>query len=300
MKKLFMGLLLLILIFNFALAGGLSLNNGLSNRQKMDAFMQFGGQEKSQDTVSYSFEKSPALAFMMSAVVPGAGQFYADKKWWSAGFLGVEALGWGLWYNRKTYGEDMEDEYEQFANSNWSFNKWLGEWISNPDLYGQSHEINVILVDEQGDIIEGSVFTVDEDYYETKDEMFNEFGSQNPDGVIEVKSRDYYENIGKYDQFAAGWSDYDPEANPDTVLLGGMRKNYVNKRDDSNQALKMATKSLTVVMFNHLFSALHAQFAAKHYSDDASKPKEMSWNLSLTPGYRRGQLVSGINLSFAF
>ena len=299
MKRFILGLLILSMTAGFTFAQNMQLSSKLTKRQRMSAYLQYGNQDQPEDTVAYSFQKSPALAFLMSAVVPGAGQYYSGKKWWAVGFLGVEALGWGLWYDRKTYGEDMEDKYEKFADTNWDFNKWLEEWVSNPEVYGQSHEINVVLVDQDGNIIEGSSFVVEDDFYDKRDELFDEFSDQNPDHVIEVKSRDYYENIGKYNQYAAGWEDYDPTANPDTVILKGMRKDYVNQRDKSNQAFKMATKSLTVVMFNHLFSALHAQIAAKHYSE-GDKPKQMSWNLSLTPGRRKGQFISGINLSFAF
>ncbi|MCF7885738.1 MAG: hypothetical protein K9M80_04505 [Candidatus Marinimicrobia bacterium] len=301
MRKYFSVSIILLSLFCFTFANDLSLSSPLTKRQKFSAYLQYGNnQQESQDSVSFSFQKSPALAFMMSAVVPGAGQFYAGKKWWSLGFLGVEALGWGLWYDRKTYGEDLEDEYKQFADNNWNFERWIDEWVSNSDLYVASHGIHVVLVDEKDNIIEGSSFEVGEDYYQKKEEMFNQYSQQNPDDILAVKSRDYYENIGKYHQFAAGWEDYNDISQSDTVVVAGMRKDYVHQRDKSNQALKFATKSLTVVMFNHLFSALHAQIAAKHYSDKAEEPKQMSWNLSLTPGRLKGQLISGLNLSLAF
>lgn len=284
MKRSLSLLLALLILSTFTFSQGLSLSNKLSKRQQLAAFMQYGNQEESPDTVAYNFEKSPALSFLMSAAVPGAGQFYVGEKWWAAGFLGVEALGWGLWYNRKTYGEDMEDEYKQFADNKWNFGAWLEKWANNPGAFGESHEINVVRLNQQGDIIDGSLMEVSDTFYVDY--------AEDPDRYMVVKDRDYYENIGKYDQFVAGWQDFNQA---DTT--SDLRLDYMDKRDESNRALKMATKSLTVVMFNHLFSALHAQFAAKHYSS-AEKPKEMSWNLSLTPSRRKGQLISGLNLSF--
>ena len=320
MKKLFPGLLGLLIFVSFTFAQNLSLSNGPSRRQQLSAYMQYGDQDQAQDTVAYSFAKSPALAFMMSAAVPGVGQFYTEKKWWAAGFLGAEILGWGFWYNRKTVGEDLEDEYKSWADGQngdkWDFYQWVDNYNSE---HGFSHNMEAYLTDSEGNMIEGTTFELFQEINgQTKlifDDMFDEEGddivkvddqellnileenniSVDEIQVVPVRSRDYYENIGKYDQFTAGWIDFDS----DTLYKEGIRMDYMNKRDESNQALKLATKSLTVVMFNHLFSALHAQFAAKHYSDDADKPEQMGWNLSLTPSMRKGQLISSINLSFA-
>ena len=78
----------------------------------------------------------------------------------------------------------------------------------------------------------------------------------------------YYELIGKYDQFIAGWSDLrnvttgnhvnpkdvDSAKNFDSVI----RQDYEDRRDDSNRYLKRAITVSSLALINHVFSAIDA------------------------------------------
>jgi hypothetical protein len=101
---------------------------------------------------------------------------------------------------------------------------------------------------------------------------------------------DYYEMIGKYDQFSYGWignpNDYLPgDFAPNDSLLGytfdqttyhicrgvdvtatGDRDKYMTLRDDSNKLLKRATWGISAALFNHVISAVDAALAAKSYN----------------------------------
>jgi hypothetical protein len=113
-----------------------------------------------------------------------------------------------------------------------------------------------------------------------------------------VRTRDYYENIGKYDQFAGGWNDFlNFNSDPDTVYMSDLRNNYLNQRKDSNDALKMATNFATAIMFNHIISAFHAQVAAKNYSPEAEK---VSWQVGLITDIRQKNPFRGVSLSVVF
>jgi len=311
MKKILFFLLITMLCINFSGAKGLQLDNQLSKKEQLVAQMKYGGQKSSNDSVFYDYQKSPALAFTLSAVLPGAGQYYADKKWWAVGFFGVEALGLGLWYDRKTYGENMEDEYESFADQNWSIkdflqnlNKWskcevTGHNISVYWKKGDEYHTHTLDKTLKNKRLDGEIT-----YNNLKAYLQDQYG----DGELgAVKDRSYYENIGKYDQFACGWEEFPTEENvqnTDTVFMSPKRNNYLTKRKKSNDALKFATKSLTVVMFNHLISTLHAQLAVKQSEKpekgQARTRESTGWQLSLLPSNRKGQFVQGINLSFSF
>ena len=82
------------------------------------------------------------------------------------------------------------------------------------------------------------------------------------------EKQQYYELLGKYDQFVAGWSDLkDPNGNfinsvsqIDSVenFASELRLDYEVRRDDSNKLLKRASNVAGVIMLNHIFSAIDA------------------------------------------
>ncbi|MEA2031152.1 MAG: DUF5683 domain-containing protein, partial [candidate division Zixibacteria bacterium] len=115
--------------------------------------------------------RSPAKAFFMSLVVPGAGQFYNKSKLKSIGFFGVEVASWLLYSKWHSEADDMTDEFEKFNRDHWSEEDYdtLLSWT-----YGQTD-------DELVDAVEISHHLPD------------------------TRTQQYYEMTGKYDQFAWGW-----------------------------------------------------------------------------------------------
>ncbi len=258
-----------------------------------------------EDSVSFDYEKSPGKAFLLSALIPGAGEFYAGSKYKALGFLGAEALFWTMYFNKKSEGEDGRIKFEKYADTHWDFNEWLNrsvddDWISQGYGPGGSHNIYAVLkIKDENDnwVAEpGTEFAIDKGYSTIYDSLESAYGSV--ESIIEpIKTRDYYENIGKYHQFAMGWDDFgDFNETSDTLLMNDNRNNYLNQRKDSNDALKMATNFGTAIIFNHLISAIHAQILAKHYKSDG----KLSWNLNLITDVRRREFVRGLNLSISF
>ena len=117
--------------------------------------------------------------------------------------------------------------------------------------------------------------------------------------IAPIKTRDFYENIGKYDQFAGGWDDFtktNDYSMADTLLMNPNRDGYLTQRKDSNDALKMATNFVTVLMFNHLISAFDANIAAKKFKGET----QVSWHLGLITDYRQRNPLRGVSLNLAF
>lgn len=291
-----------------------------ASQQKNDMLYkaQYDDELYVEDTVRYDYVKSPAKAFLLSAVIPGAGELYTGHWARAAAFMGMEALFWSMHFVKKGEGYDLEDEYKADADEQWDLDSWLGfaidagieglgpdgshsisgilevyengEWVPKEDTYIE------LKIDDQGDF--SSIADLNNEIEGYK----SEYSSQNT-RFVPVRTRDYYENIGKYYQFVAGWSDFTEssiqydEEDSETVVGAKtkLRSKYINKRKDSNDALKMATNFSTAIIVNHVISAFHAQIMAKHY-----KPDDVTWNFNLLSDVREKYLFNGINFSVNF
>ncbi len=212
-------------------------------------------------SVGLSQLKSPGLALLFSAAVPGAGELYVGAEKRAIGFFAVEVASWTWYFTQHGAGKDKEDEYMDFANH---------EWDEELYFYWYSHW---------------------EDWYNARmgdnDPPFERIFTHH---LPDAKNDDYYEMIGKYDQFSYGWIG-DPtilpgEYAPNDSLLGysfeqttyhicrtggdptakANRNKYVNLRGDANDLLKRATWGISASLFNHVISALDAALAAKAFN----------------------------------
>ncbi len=258
------------------------------------------------DTFEFNYAKSPGVAFLLSAAIPGAGEFYAGARYRAIAFASVEAISWAVYFNQKSTGNKIEKSYKHFANNHWSLWNWYANSLTYPDLFGLtrkgfgSHSIwieyNGMEYPAHEDTLNLYIPTWASILANEKDLPFEQ------QTLRPIRTRDFYENIGKYDQFATGWDDFSTDYVDTTqiepVKNSPERNKYLNDRYKSNQALKMATNFATVIMFNHLISAFHAQIAAKHYRPPESK--SVSWSLDLVADYRYRYPIRGINVSLSF
>jgi len=251
------------------------------------------------DTFEFSYQKSPGVAFLLSAALPGAGEFYAGARYRAAAFFSVEVISWLVYFNRRNTGNRIEKEYLKYADTHWDPYEWWVNSLSYPDYFGisdSSRKFGSHLIYFE---YNGTEYPADITYL---DRELKGWQTYLQDGTLApIKTRDYYENIGKYDQFASGWDDFSTiTSNLDSLNIptSPIRSKYLDQRYDSNKALKMATNFATVIMFNHLISAFHAQIAAKNYR--ASEPKEVTWHVGLVTDYTYKMPVRGVTLSFAF
>jgi hypothetical protein len=205
--------------------------------------------------------KKPGRALMYSAFVPGTGELYVGAEKRGIAFLAVEAAAWTWYLTQHSSGKDKEDEFRGFADTNWkeyAYLEWYGHW---------------------------------EDWYDARrgdndPDFENIFTHQLPS----QKDDDYYEMIGKYDQFSYGWlgnpNDYLPgDYAPNDSLLGYAfdkttyhicrgedatatvnRDKYASMRDDANRLLRRATWGISAALFNHVISAVDAALAAKSHN----------------------------------
>ncbi|HUV31223.1 MAG TPA: hypothetical protein VMY05_09070 [Acidobacteriota bacterium] len=214
--------------------------------QDVDVGDQAGGESVKVGAASGLKRRSPAKAFALSLAVPGLGQYYLGSRVKSVLFFGAEIAVWTLHFTWLADGGDKTDLFEAYADTYWGGSRYV---YFLETVYGVSndHELDP-----------------------------GEPGMTH--NLPDTKTQQYYEMIGKYDQFGWGWADAYANGNPgDTVNSttyslqpidvvkpdSPLRDKYEDMRHDANRTLDRANKMIMVSMANRLISAFEAYFAAK-------------------------------------
>ena len=73
----------------------------------------------------FLYKKDQLIAFGLSALFSGSGQFYLGD--WKKGLIysSVELFEWAYRYNYLDKNEFYVDTYKQYASNNWNFHKWV-------------------------------------------------------------------------------------------------------------------------------------------------------------------------------
>jgi hypothetical protein len=88
-----------------------------------------------------------------------------------------------------------------------------------------------------------------------------------------TKTQQYYEMIGKYDQFKAGWDDYH-EGGPDVTEH---RDKYMTMRLNSNNEFAKASTCAMLTLANHVVSALDAAWTIRGVNRKIESQVRMSY-----------------------
>jgi hypothetical protein len=215
----------------------------------------------------YGFKgKSVKKAFLYSLIVPGSGEFYAGSKIKAAIFLGVDVGLWALYFNYHGKGKDKETEYKGFADDHWVENDYI-QWLMV--TYG---------------------ITSDRDPYEdpeTGDTVY--FSHHLPD----TKTDQYYEMIGKYEQFSEGWDDFSSSAE-----VSQNREFYLGQRRDSNDLLNKAKYAAMFSLGNHILSAFDAALTVKRHNQRGEKFSQVEFKMRLVE--RNQELIPRLSATLRF
>ena len=140
------------------------------------------------ETKSNPHSKSVLLGIALSAVLPGAGEFYAKDYLKSAIFLGVEIAAWTTYAIYQHKGNTQTTSFQNYANQYWSV-KTYAQWLVNEAFNGSS------------------VINPNESNLETLRSEINQCESQNFSHTLpDYGTQQFYELIGKYQNFQAGWT----------------------------------------------------------------------------------------------
>lgn len=249
------------------------------------------------DSLTFATKKRiPILAGGLSLVLPGAGQFYNKDYWKTAIFVVIEAaaISAAIIYDGK--GDDQTQSYKNFANSTngWSVDKYA-QWTVdnaqriNPGIPEDDPILNVY--DIEGNLV-----------WDKLNDLETAVGRWYSHQLAPFDDQQYYEMIGKYQQFNPGWSDYsdanyppDGYTYPDPVTPTFTW--YANERGKANDYYNTASTAVIILVANHVLSAVEAALAANSYNKSL-----LQANVSLEStnvGYHR-EYYPKLNLSYNF
>lgn len=213
--------------------------------------------ENFHKSISATNEKSLALGGVLSAIVPGAGEFYA-KSYLKAGiFLAIEAgmwIGYAVYQNKES---NQIDYYQSLANKEWDVRKYA-RWIHDKITGGSGvnpDEPDLNTLRSQLNAVESVTFS----------HTLPAYGTQQ-----------YYELIGKYQSFVAGWTDADNSVISGTVNYNDpnswvnyrttLQLNYGVIRQQANDYYDTSIRFVMGAIVNHILSAADAVWSVSMFN----------------------------------
>ena len=250
----------------------------------------------------------PARPMLYSLILPGVGQWYNKSPAWKIGlFAGIEAASIFSRLQWRKKAEDIRLKYEIFADDNWDLETWVSNTLNTP--LGNYADVHINGTHKIILVLSGSLA---EQYgnYVSSDSLENNAHWVYTGEVNVLRDRDFYENIGKYDQFVGGWTDcYGPENNQlwfevekdvgdsTEIIISTLNKeDYVGQRARSNVYLNMAKYAVSAVMFNHVISALEAVWSTQ-IRNRPKKEQKVQTNVGLLYDQHAKYGVGGIAVS---
>ncbi|MFA7361398.1 MAG: hypothetical protein WC139_10215 [Candidatus Kapaibacterium sp.] len=228
--------------------------------------------------------KSPILGASMSAIIPGTGQIYAKSFIKSAIFIAVEA---GLWITYAVFqgkGNDQTTTYENYAKQNWNMRKYA-EWLKKEN-FQRADQINMSSDDY--------TLRLQINYCEEIN-----FSHQLPP----PGDQQYYEVIGKYQNYVTGWSTADVTVinknNYGTTKLSQVSF-YMDERQKANDYYNNGTTTLMVVVLNHLVSAVDGFLSVNSYNNKYVLKGSVSFQPVYSSKLGKSVVTPFANISFTF
>lgn len=288
-----MGILLILLFLPLSAQQSLMLEYQFFNNTSPKYITEFQVHNLQGPKIS---EQQKALLF--SAILPGAGQIYNRSPWWkSTMFISVEAAALTACKKWDKSGEDYRVMFEAYADDHWTIENW---YFTSMKIFPENWQDILIGTHHLTLKIGGNYFSSDQ-----LTELLQIYSWSE---IKVIRDRDFYENIGKYDQFVGGWDDpfdspFDADGNwytekkgnsEETVILTIQKDKYRGIRHRSNLFKSQVKYALTVLMFNHLISGMEAYWTAS--SKQSKKRKKIQ--IELVPDFSYSPTLRGVRINF--
>lgn len=225
-------------------------------------------------------EKSPVVAGLLSLAIPGLGQVYTKNYVKAHAFFTADLMSWLLAYTYNKKGDRQTYAFQNFANQHWSATRYA-DWTLN--------NISVLTAGQLARSTYQDVVFIDYDNrptcpppfrcirWDSLNSMEREIGNYGPVGgngythvLPNFGQQQYYELIGKYDEFSRGWDDADltPLTTSDLPLKNNSPRfvQYQLMRAEANHSYDVAGTWVSVAVINHVLSALDAFWSATRYN----------------------------------
>lgn len=225
--------------------------------------------------------KSSRKAFFLSFLLPGLGETYVGSKRGIL-FIGIEALSWWIYLTNTNEGNDLERDFQQFADTHWHYTDTQDSQGQDIDFnYWKWIQFQFRQVGLPDDIDPYDYKLVNSQLESTVQNSKSSIFGHSVHSLPSTKTQQYYEMIGKYPQFVYGWEDIDDTGiNPTirfedgkvnyneaiTNIKSPLRNKYEDMRDDSNKKLKAGQRGVHIMILNRVFSAIHAARLAYHHN----------------------------------
>jgi len=227
----------------------------------------------------------PGKAFLLSAAVPGAGQWFLGQDRWPA-YLAVELWAWIQFLDQRREGQDLRSDYKDLAwlvarrvstgprtDAGWDYYEALskfrtsGSFDSDPLAPG-------IQPEQDPDTFNGSIWGLAQEIFLPED----------PENPVEEGSEPLQKAYSYYLSRA-----YGPEFAWDWGSNNLHREEYAGLIREADEALRGSTRMVGVILANHLLSAVDALVSGRLGIAGVEEP---SVAISLGPGSFRTQTVA--------
>ncbi len=253
-------LILILLLSNLAFAQESSLSGSLQLDQNI-SFQETYTPENFESNEQTAETHSVWLAAALSAAIPGAGEFYSKSYLKSALFVAAEAaaITVGLIYDKK--GDNQTAVFEDFAQAHWSTAQYARWTIAN--LATLNGSLNA--ADYTGLFIDNNKTQVN---WDVLNRLENDIGGYYSHRLAPLGDQQYYEMIGKYQQFNPGWDDFGDENTPYTYgdPLTKRYLFYSGLRGKANEFYQVASTAVIIIIVNHIVSAIDAAWTTAKYN----------------------------------
>ncbi len=205
--------------------------------------------------------RSPLLAGIFSLLVPGSGEVYTESYWRAAIFVAAEAAFWYFNISNTRKGDERTDAFQNFADAHWSVVRYA-EWLNAyAKTFPGGENAVTIRIDPNTALPPWE--RVNWDDMHTTESAIPEFSHRLP----AHGEQQYFELIGKYQQYNHGWDDSDPNTAVYYTNVTPTFHEYSAMRGSANSAYNTASTFTALIVINHVLSAVDAAWSAALFND---------------------------------
>lgn len=204
--------------------------------------------------------KSPAKAFLFSAIVPGTGELYSEARRGLL-FMAAEAAFWTAYIVVHGGAKELEDDYVNFVDDH-------------------------ILFEEDSPANSTAKWTMEDYEHATQSDNWHYVYTDNNGKPIERVGKFYWDDLPPGMINEQGGVSISESQSPSRVEAFA-------KRGSSNDKFEQAKKFLGLIVFNHIVSAVDGKIAATVYNSKAHKiSAEVSFHPTVSPSGRPGAYLA--------
>ncbi|MBZ0203003.1 MAG: hypothetical protein K8I03_08310 [Ignavibacteria bacterium] len=234
-------------------------------------------------------KKSVGLGILLSALLPGAGEFYGEDYLKAGIFFGVELLAWGTYFYFDSKGNKKTEEFQSYADQYWDVRTYA-RWLKD-EGFQNSSQINP---DEPNrDVLRAQIMECER----------QNFSHTMP----EYNSQQFYELIGKYQNFQGGWTNltHRPVNDPSSPYFyekyhDPVFTSYANERQKANDFYDYAKIGPVTAIVNHILSAADAAWVISAYNKKIKFETGFRMENRISPYTYKYEQIPTFNMAVSF